>query len=278
MLMRVFPIRTSMTPIDDYIAIGEPGLYLPENITEINISVLFTWHLSEVDRLRRAWEKIAPCKIGGVALGDRSEEFTPGKFVKTGCVITSRGCPNKCWFCDAWKREGSIRELKIENGYNVLDSNLLACSDSHINSVFDMLEKQKERIRFTGGLEPKILKDWHIERLLKLKNPLMFFAYDTSGDFEPLKICALKMTEAGFTRNNLCCYCLIGYKSDTFEKAEKRLTEICNLGMMPFAMLYRDEKGETDREWRKFQREWIRPKLIFGKKNETIEEKNLDYF
>lgn len=59
------------------------------------------------------------------------------------------------------------------------------------------------------------------------------------------------------------CYVLIGYKADTMESAEKRLREAWAAGFFPYAMLYRDESGETDPDWRKFQRLWVRPQLIY---------------
>ena len=58
---------------------------------------------------------------------------------------------------------------------------------------------------------------------------------------------------------------LVGYPKDTFEKAEKRLLDTCKAGFFPYAMLYRDERGETDPEWRKFQREWCRPAIVGAK-------------
>ena len=49
------------------------------------------------------------------------------------------------------------------------------------------------------------------------------------------------------------------------DEAEKRLKQTIRAGFVPYAMLYRDEAGETDQEWRRFQREWCRP-MIVGKK------------
>lgn len=37
------------------------------------------------------------------------------------------------------------------------------------------------------------------------------------------------------------------------------------LGFLPFAMLYRDETGRRDPEWKKFQREWANA-VIVGRK------------
>ena len=69
---------------------------------------------------------------------------------------------------------------------------------------------------------------------------------------------------AGLTTSThtLSCYVLIGYPHDTFEKAEKRLIDTIRAGFMPYAMLYRDKRGETSPEWRGFQREWCRPQIV----------------
>ena len=58
----------------------------------------------------------------------------------------------------------------------------------------------------------------------------------------------------GFERKShkACCYVLIGYRGDTMEAAEKRLRDAWKAGFIPYAMLYRDEKGIVDSEWRKF--------------------------
>jgi hypothetical protein len=52
--------------------------------------------------------------------------------------------------------------------------------------------------------------------------------------------------------------------SDTFEKAEKRLNDVKGLGICPMAMLYRDETGERNKEWARFQKSWARPAAIYA--------------
>jgi hypothetical protein len=265
MILRVFPRRTKATPIDKYSFIGDPGLFIPEDIKEIHISCAFTWDIPEAERLYKSWCRFGKTKIGGPAFNKTSGDFIPGRYLKPGYVITSRGCPNRCWFCSVWRREPQLKELKIKNGYDILDDNLLACSQEHINAVFKMLFKQKDRVRFTGGLEAARLENWHIELLLKLKpKPLIFFAYDTESDYEPLLIAAEKLKQNGFNRHSLMCYCLIGYLGDTFDKAEKRLKKIMELGLVPFAMLYRDNHLIRSRDWGKFQKYWARPWYIYS--------------
>ena len=267
MIARVFPRKTRATPIDDLSFIGEPYTLFPPEVDEVHISVAFTWDIPEAERLIKEWEIIAPVKIGGPATGMAGNDFKSGKYLKPGYVITSRGCNNSCWFCSVWKREGKIRELPITDGCNILDDNLLACSDNHIKSVFNMLSKQKERIEFTGGLEAALLKEWHIIELRKIRFRQMFFAYDTYDDYEPLVAAGKLLSRYGFTiyTHKARCYVLIGYPKDTFEEAEIRLYETIDAGFMPMAMLYKNDKGMVNDNWRKFQREWARPHIVATK-------------
>ncbi len=271
-IIRVFPRRTNATPIDPLAYIGPPDMFAEAD--EVHISVTFTWDLPEAERLAKQWQLVAPVRIGGPATGEPGGDFVPGMYLKPGYVITSRGCPNKCWFCSVWKREGDIRELPIRDGWNVLDDNLLACSDDHIQQVLIMLRQQKRqghRILLTGGLEAARLKPWHVAWLWDLKPRRIFFAYDTPDDMEPLRMAGQMFLLAGFTTAShaLRCYVLIGYRGDTFEAAEERLMESIDAGFMPMAMLYRDKTGERDLEWARFQTQWARPAFIAGRMKEA---------
>ncbi len=264
-IIRVFPRRTKATPVDRLAYVGSPDLFAEAD--EVHISVTFTWDIPAALELAKEWVNVAPVKTGGPAFSWRGGDFQPGRYLKPGYVITSRGCPNRCWFCSVWKREGDVRELPIADGWNVLDDNLLACSDSHIRRVFLMLQNQKKqghRVQFTGGLEAARLQPWHVMLLRDLKPKQIFFAYDTPDDLESLREAGQVLINAGFTTasHSLRCYVLVGYPGDSMDKAKKRLCETIEAGFMPMAMLYRDEAGTTKKEWRKFQRTWARPALI----------------
>lgn len=267
-IARVFPRVTNATPKDDYTFFDAPGMFLPE-IDEVNVSVAFTYDLPKAEWLAKQWEPVAPVKIGGPALNEPGGEFIPGRYLKEGYVITSRGCLNRCWFCQVWRREGGIiRELEIKDGNNVLDDNLLACSDDHIKAVFEMLKRQKYgRPMFTGGLEAARLKDWHVDLLVDIKPKEIFFAYDTPNDLEPLMVAGSRLINAGFTKasHTLRAYCLIGYPGDTFELAEQRIGQVMEAGFMPMAMLFRNKTGVISKEWSKFQRLWANPHIIGAK-------------
>jgi hypothetical protein len=186
-------------------------------------------------------------------------------------VLTSRGCPNGCWFCSVPAREGALRELPVTEGANILDDNLLACSESHVRKVFLMLNRQKRGIvQFTGGLEAARLRPWHVELLHGLRPKQIFFAFDTPDDLPALEEAArlFRVAEYG-TRNILRCYVLVGYPGDSFLEAEQRLRTVMRLGFGPMAMLYRDSSGVTTVDWRRFQRMWVRPAIIYSPKNQT---------
>lgn len=278
MIARVFPRKTAATPTDKYAFSPVAGrlpfphrqLLLPDDISEVHISATFTFDSWAACALADAWQHIAPVKIGGPAIGSRGEEFVPGRYLKSGYVITSRGCPNGCWFCSVPKREGGIRELPICDGWNVLDDNLLACSDRHILDVFAMLRRQREKAHFTGGLEAARLLPWHVNELATIKPKQIFFAYDTPNDYEPLVAAGRMLLDAGFTTqsHSLRCYVLIGHPHDTMRQAERRLMETVEAGFTPFAMLWRDEKGNRSSEWMKFQKLWARPAIIAARLNE----------
>lgn len=266
-VIRVFPRRTKATPDDELVVIDrEPGWF--DKADEVHVSVTFSWDLPRAERLARAWESVAPVTIGGPATGEPGGEFEPGRYLKPGYVITSRGCPNRCWFCDVWRREGPVRELPIRDGWNVLDDNLLACSPPHIMRVFVMLagvKRQGHRIQFTGGLEAARLKDWHVRRLRELRPKQMFFAYDTPDDLEPLREAGRMLLAAGWTAKSktLRCYVLCGHPRDTIDAAYQRMQETLSAGFTPMAMLYRAKDGCTpSREWRQFQRRWARCAMI----------------
>lgn len=268
MIARVFPRKTTATPTDSLAFCDVPPMIgLPE-IDEVHVSVVFTYDVAKAEWLARQWEAVGvPVKLGGPAFNVPGGEFIPGMYLKMGDVITSRGCSNNCWFCSVPKREGKTRELTIHDGWNVRDDNLLACSDNHIHAVFEMLERQPERPNFSGGLEAKILKPWHAELIKKVKTKSLYMAYDMPDDLEPLREAGKVLREAGITTESHTarCYVLIGYRGDSFADAERRLIATIDAGFMPFAMLYKNDHGEVDREWRRFQCNWCRPVIVASK-------------
>lgn len=267
-LIRVFPRKTKASPDDPLAYFGPPDLFAEGDA--VHVSVLFTEDKPRAERLAEAWKAIAPVSVGGPAYGDKALEFVPGRYVKRGYTITSRGCPRRCWFCGVWKKWPQPTSLQIHDGWNVLDDNLLACSRDHVEAVFAMLRRQTRRVEFTGGLEALSLQDYQVDLLASLSpRPNCFFAYDPGDDFSTLESAARRLIEAGFTAasHRLRVYVLIGHPKDTFDAAETRLKSMVSIGFTPHAMLWSpmspsEEKHRPPPEWRAFQRRWARPAII----------------
>lgn len=270
-VIRIFPNRTKATPDDTDVRIKALHPTIKDEADEVHVSVAFTWDIPTAEKIAENWRHVAPVTIGGPAYNNPGGDFVPGMYLKKGYVITSRGCPNRCWFCNVPKREGfRLRELPVTEGHILTDDNLLACSTDHIEAVFNMLSQQKERPQFTGGLEAKLLTPYYAKRLHELRPKSVYFAYDTPDDLDPLIQAGRYLLDTGFTKPShvLRAYVLIGYRGDTFDKAIERLTATWDAGFFPMAMLYRDQKGGYDKDWRRLQREWANPIITAVKCNE----------
>jgi hypothetical protein len=257
-MIRVFPRRTKWTPDDELAFVGDPPLFRPQGRT-VYISVTFTWDISEASRLYCAWNQFYPdVFVGGPAWANHPGEFDPGKFLKEGVTITSRGCPWKCPWCFVPKREGEIKELEIKDGWIVQDNNLLACSKEHQEKVFKMLLRQRDRIEFAGGLDGHFLSTWHIDWFKKLRVRQFWFACDHSDSFKRLEKISDLM--ADFPERKKRCYVMIGYDGESIRDAETRLEKVYSMGFLPFSQLYQGEKWiEYPKEWKKLNRKWSRP-------------------
>ncbi|EGO63570.1 hypothetical protein ALO_12711 [Acetonema longum DSM 6540] len=238
---------------------GPPELFIPAH-DEVHVCCVFTWDREWCQELQYQWGGATdkPVKIGGPAFGDAGGDFVSGMYVRKGMTFTSRGCPNNCSFCFVPKREGKLRELPITEGNIIQDNNFLACSQEHRAKVYDMLKKQS-RIEFKGGLEAVRLTDWDIEQMRSLKIDKLWFAADCDGSVPGIKKVAANLLKAGFRRDNLHCYVLIG---DDMAKNEARLKSVAFAGMLPRAQLYQPKEWiEYSEEWKKFQRYWYRPAI-----------------
>jgi len=258
-----------MTPLGRNVRINKFPI-ITDEADAIFISVAFSCDIPVAEELAEHWKFVSPTFVDGPAYKNKGGNFTPGEYVAMGNVITHRGCPNRCWFCDAWKSEGNIiRELPITDGWNLLDNNILACSKNHQENVYKMLLGQSHRTRLSGGLEAKRFTKWNAEWLQKLNPESAYFAYDEPDDYEPLVEASKILNEFNlFKSHSMGCYVLIGYKKDTFLDAERRLKDVMRLGFMPQAMLLNrgEDREEFERKkWKRFQREWAN-KVIVGSK------------
>ena len=264
-MIRVFPRQTKWTPTDELAFIGDPPLIRPPD-QPVRISATFTWDKIEAERLYRSWSALySDVKIGGPAYDNPGGEFEPGRFVKEGVTITSRGCPKQCPFCFVPRREGIIRELPIKDGWIVQDNNLLACSNEHVEKVFDMLRRQSKAICFNGGLDATFFTERHRGLLDSIRLREAWFSCDRPNDLPEMERLSRKLEN--ISTNKKRCFVLIGYEDRSPEEAEKRCQQVYELGFLPFAQLYRNERPmKYSTEWRSVARKWSRPAAYRSKK------------
>lgn len=267
-VIRVFPRKTSMTPDNPYVFVGDPPLWRPE-ADRVHVSVAFTWDIDEGKRLRDAWGQYYPALIGGPAMGDRPGDFEPGFYVKYGVTFTSRGCNNNCPWCLVPQVEGKLRTIPITPGYIVQDNNLLQCPASHRQAIFQMLGSQGTAASFPGGLDARLITDEIADELRGVHIHQVFLAADSEAGLVPLAKAVKKLSF--LPRQKLRCYVLIAYGGETVNQAETRLQKVWELGAMPFAQLFQppDKYIDYSHEWKTLARNWSRPAIMKALMNET---------
>lgn len=262
--------RTKASPPPDATHVyGRPRLIAYDDLERVLVSCTFTWDKLHAEWLRQRWQSCYPhaeVLVGGPAYGDAGGAFEPGRFVAQGYTITTRGCPGCDHPCLVPEREGPLRCLEIRDGFNVLDNNLLAAPRSHVEEVLAMLAEQAEPAKFTGGLDSRLLEDWFIEALqdMRIGKDGLWLAYDAASQ-RPVTFAAIEqLRAAGFSREKIRCYVLIGRKGDTLEAAEVRCRDVWDAGAMPFAMLWRGPEAATRNRpgWSHFVRAWILPAIM----------------
>lgn len=262
-MIRVFARKTSFTPTDDLAFYGPPPLFHLPVKEHVYVSVTFTWDKLNGAYLTKQWSlRFRRVRLGGPAFGDPGDEFVPGRFLKEGITITSRGCPKNCPWCFVPKREGKLRELQIQPGYIIQDNNLLACSRGHIERVFEMLVGQKKAAVFSGGLDIDFMQPWHIELLksIRIGKSGLWVACDQAEDIKRLDKAADLLGDFDIEKKR--CYVLVGMDGETQDQAKARCVAVLQKGFLPFAQLYRGETAEQSRgQWHDFCGFWSQPRL-----------------
>jgi hypothetical protein len=265
-ILRVFPRRTSMTPADSLAWVGLPPKWLPE-VDEVHVSVTFTWDLPAGDVLYDVWSRRYPgiTQLGGPAIDGGLGPFVPGRYLRPGVVLTSRGCPRSCVWCMVPRREGALVELEVTEGYHVQDNNLLACSRAHQERVYSMLRAQRRACVLSGGLDVRLLDDWVLEQLRTLRIGRLFLAADTLGMLDPVREARSRLD--WLTRWQVWCYVLIGFDGETIAQARSRLEAVYDAGCMPYASLWQPTEGRRlryDRYWNALSEVYRIPQLAHG--------------
>ncbi len=202
---------------------------------DLFISIPFTWELPKVKN------RLAFCK--NVHVGGPAVDLMPNYFkncenvVQIGGTIngvlqrinpyatrTTTGCPNHCKYCAIGRgliEKGGFQELKEWPDLPILaDNNLFSASISHLDKVFDRLEKH-ERVDFEQGLDCRLLTDYHAERCARLNKPIIRFACDNRGEVEELEKSLDLLWKYKIPKSWVRVYAMIGFNSDPDEAWER---------------------------------------------------------
>jgi len=266
-VLRVFPRRTSYTPTDEMVAVGEPGFFrpAPSEVDEVHVSATFSWDRKAAERLAQAWAVPYPnVQVGGPAFQSPVVGFTAGLYVRQGVTFTTRGCNNHCPWCIVPELEGPLRLISEPSpGHILQDNNLLQAPRSHVDKVFRMLRRQGRGVDIKGGLDARLVDDWVAEELRGLAVRYLFLSCDYPAAIAPLRQAARRLSF--LDREHLRCYVMVGRDGETVDQAIDRLVEVYAVGCMPFAMLYQpleDEKRiDYGPRWRRLQKLYTRPAL-----------------
>jgi hypothetical protein len=230
-------------------------LFWVENRT-IFISVVFTWDLPKVRQmvLQRGlfWDKAI---IGGPAISLFPDYFLGIDYVKTGdnmpgmlqrinplATRTTTGCIRKCEFCAVWKTEGRFNELSDWPNLPVIcDNNLFASSIKHFDKVMNRL-KVWGWVDFNQGVDSRLLKKHHAERIAEIKKPLIRLALDSMDYVDNWEKSYEILRNVGLPKSSIRSYALIGFDSGP-EEAWKRCQFINLKGIKPLPMWFHSLKS-----------------------------------
>lgn len=218
------------------------------------ISIPFTWHLQKVrNSLRQRGLFWDHAKVGGPAV-----ELMPGYFdgidyvseghdcpgvlerINRRATRTTVGCNRRCTFCAIGKgmiEKGGLRELADwPNRPVLMDANLLAATDRHIERVFSKLIDLGEA-DFNQGLDARLLRAEHAEMIQRIRNPMIRLALDHNALRDEWSTAFERLRIAGIAKEKIRSYCLIGY-DDTPKQARDRCDWVEGHGVKALPMWF----------------------------------------
>lgn len=178
--------------------------------------------------------------------------------------MTSKGCPRGCAFCHVAAKEGrcSTKVANVSDFWcgqkeiKVLDPNITACSEKR-----DLMQQYIDthaKIDFTQGLDIRLLDQYDIQDVNKMRIGTLHFAWDNPNDnlkpkFEDFAKSFRRRTNIGtvYVLTNFC---------STLDQDLYRIYTLRDLGYDPFVMIY--NKPAAPKEVLRLQR-WCNNKFVF---------------
>jgi len=224
------------------------------------ISIPFTWNLQEIKNeiLQRSffWDKAV---VGGPAVSLMPDFFNdiecvaldshdmPGVLQEINPLATKTtiGCIRHCKFCAVPKIEPDFIELEDWPDLPILiDNNILAASRKHFDKVIDRLKKHNEPIDkpgntvdFNQGIDARLLKKYHANRIAEIKKPIIRLALDSMAHVDQWNSAFEKLRSAGLSKKAIRSYVLIGFNSGV-DEAWDRCEYVNSFGIKALPMWY----------------------------------------
>ncbi len=176
--------------------------------------------------------------------------------------FTTRGCIRNCGFCIVRQKEGDIKEhAEVEEFLNpksnivvLLDNNFLALP-SHIRKLQKYIDKGW-KMDFNQGLDIRLINKENAELLARVKHyKQIHFAWDQMSYEKEVKEGLKILFKAGIKPYRIMVMMLCNYNT-SFEEDMYRFSELINLGVDPFVMVYE----KADRRIRDFAR-WVNKRI-----------------
>lgn len=178
--------------------------------------------------------------------------------------MTSRGCPRGCAFCHVAAKEGrcSTKVANVSDFWcgqkeiKVLDPNITACSEKR-----DLMQQYIDthaKIDFTQGLDIRLLDQYDIQDVNKMRIGTLHFAWDNPND--NLKPKFEDFAKSFRRRTNIGTVYILTNFGSTLDQDLYRIYTLRDLGYDPFVMIY--NKPAAPKEVLRLQR-WCNNKFVF---------------
>jgi hypothetical protein len=252
-----------------------PSALDPPN--RLYISTLFTWQQRQVEELAAHFRAHSDVQIGGSGWDlslrlPREADEMPNDYdlfgIDYGIGYSSRGCIRRCAFCPVPRMEGAVREASAiaellnprSNRLLLLDNNFFA-SDWR-PKIAEIVERHLD-VSWPQGLDIRLMDNDQAAALAGLrrraqlwnqrftKHGQLHFAWDLPSNdarTEDVVRGVRLLLDAGFSRNDLIFYVLVGFPGYSVAEELHRISTLHALGIQPYVMVYRDFSEQDRRD------------------------------
>lgn len=170
---------------------------------------------------------------------------------KAGIGYSTKGCPNKCEFCDVWRREGDLHQASSIADIVNPESDLMFLLDNDFSADPYNLDKIKEinerglTVEITQGINVRRMTDELAVALGTMKHRRsLHYAWDITEQ-ENIVVRGIKILSQTIKPYRHRCYMLVGFNS-TFEQDTYRFRRLREMGVDPYVMIYRGPERKLD--------------------------------